>query len=301
MSSNRPEDRIAARLYERVARSVAPVEQLRRLHRVRRRERVLVFASAVALLAVVIGLPILWLGRGGTPIHYGTTAPTGVPPGVTTSTTPPTTTDTSVSVQTSSPPTTQPVVGEEQDWVTLGESIPDEEFLAAVGSDVRLVPGSARRLAWTDAYDGRYSLGLFVAQVVEDENPWKYCLWEFGAVIGHGSAQLGGSICVRTMDRFTELLLFGITGSASCAEPLKMVTVWGISHGTQYVYFDLTDGTRLVAEVRDGVAQAAWGRDVQVKAVDFEGATPSQLAQLQERVDANQGSCADMNNPDLPG
>jgi hypothetical protein len=76
MSSNRPEDRLAARLHERVVRSVSPVEQLRRLHRTRRRGRVLAITAGVALLAIVIGLPILWLGRGGTPIPYGTTAPT---------------------------------------------------------------------------------------------------------------------------------------------------------------------------------------------------------------------------------
>jgi hypothetical protein len=76
MSSNRPEDRLAARLHERVVRSVSPVEQLRRLHRTRRRERLLAITAGVAVLAIVIGLPILWLGRGGTPTPYGTTAPT---------------------------------------------------------------------------------------------------------------------------------------------------------------------------------------------------------------------------------
>ena len=76
MSSNRPEDRLAARLHERVVRSVSPAEQLRRLHRTRRRERVLAITAGVALLALVIALPILWLGRGGPRTPYGTTAPT---------------------------------------------------------------------------------------------------------------------------------------------------------------------------------------------------------------------------------
>jgi hypothetical protein len=73
MSSNRPEDQMSTLLLERVARSVSPADRLRRLHRTRRRERVLAIAAGVASLAAVITLPLLWLGRGGAPT--GTTTP----------------------------------------------------------------------------------------------------------------------------------------------------------------------------------------------------------------------------------
>ena len=175
----------------------------------------------------------------------------------------------------------------------LGDPISDDEFRAMLFIGFDPVPDSARRLAWTSAYLGRYSLGLFYAEVVmEGSDPW-FCIFEYGAASdGDRSPFGGGGQCAPT----PEMISFGVGGGGTCLEPVtNMLSVWGVPESAESVVFELSDGTQLVGQTVNGVAQVAWGSDQQVRSVTFEGATADQIEKLTEFTDTDYSTCAEVN------
>ena len=171
-------------------------------------------------------------------------------------------------------------------WISVGEPVSDDEFEALFLE--RPVPGTARRLAWTDGYDGRYTLGLFAARMGgEAYEEYGYCLFDYASTSGGGRNEFGGAICVWTAERFAELLAFGVGGGGTCVEPVAhMWDVWGVPESTDQVVFELSDGTRLTGQNVNGVAQVATGRDVAVDSITFEGVTAEQLAEIERLTTA---------------
>ena len=175
----------------------------------------------------------------------------------------------------------------------LGDPISDDEFRTMLFIGFDPVPDSARRLAWTPAYLGRYSLGLFYAEVVmEGSDPW-FCMFQYGAASdGDRSPFGGGGQCAPT----PEIISFGVGGGGTCLEPVtNMLSVWGVPESAESVVFELSDGTQLVGETVNGIAQVAWESDQQVRSVTFEGATADQIEELTEFTDTDYSTCAEVN------
>jgi hypothetical protein len=263
-----------------------------------RRGRVALVVAGAAVAAFVIVGPLLWL-RGGIGDHQGGA---GTAPAETSapalSTVPPTTQPATVTTTSEPETTTTPEAGGE--WLSMGEPVADDEYAALEGE--RPVPGTARRLAWTVGYDGRYTLGLFAAQVDDGQTGLMYCLTFYGSTSEGGLKYFGGGRCATTAERFAEMLAFGVSGSGHCVEPITwMWSVWGVPESVESVVFDLSDGTRLTAETVNGVAQVATGHDVNLRSVSFEGLTAEQLAKIEEFTGTRYMSCAESNDPDLPG
>ncbi|MFH1329823.1 MAG: hypothetical protein ABIJ48_04100 [Actinomycetota bacterium] len=258
----------------------------------------LAVVGVVAVAALIVG-PLVWLRGGGDRQDGGPgvgTVETSAP-GLSTlpSTTLPTTVTETSDVQATSS-TTSAAGGE---WTSVGEPISDDEFAAVYGEEP--VPGSARRLAWTVGYDGQYTLGLFAAQRVDADGLW-YCLVEYGSTSEGAGGEFGGSQCTHSETRFAEWLAFGVGGGGTCGEPAAhMWSVWGVPQSADQVVFELSDGTRLTGQVVNGIAQVATGRDVAVNSITFEGATAEQLAEIERMTTANHQTCAELNDPDLPG
>ena len=183
-------------------------------------------------------------------------------------------------------------------WLSAGEPISDDEYHSLFGPDSpydsQLVPGSAVRLAWTTKYDDRYDLGLFAAQRVMPElgeDPW-YCLVGYWSDSHSGTQGSGTDQCIRTRQRFNEIFSFGTGGGSRCVPPLiKAWDIWGIPESVETVTFDLSDGSTLVSQATNGIAQVAWNRDVQVISATFDGITSDQSAQLDAWFHANNRSC----------
>lgn len=211
-------------------------------------------------------------------------------------------TATTTETETSEAQTTSPTTSEAGEaWISVGEPVSDDEF-AALFID-RPVPGTARRLTWTVGYDGQYTLGLFAARMAgEAYEEAGYCLFEYASTSGGGRSEFGGAICARTTERFAQLLAFGVGGGARCVEPVAhQWSVWGVPESADSVIFELSDGTRLTGRNVNGVAQVATGRDVTVDSITFEGATAEQLAEIERFTSTKYLTCAESNDPDLPG
>jgi len=185
-------------------------------------------------------------------------------------------------------------------WLGTGESIADEVLL---GLDLghEAIPGTAIRLAWTPAYNGAYDLALFAymaepPEQVSSASTW-YCLTGLGFLTGSDTVVVGSSQCSLTLEHLQEQLTFGSSGGGSCVEPLTLIwTIWGIPQPVDKVTFHMSDGTELVGEVTDGIAQVAWGRDIVITSATFAGITEAQTAKLRELYDYAQ-TCADLNGP----
>ena len=170
-----------------------------------------------------------------------------------------------------------------------GTSISDKEFTALIGPSA-LVPGTARRLAWTELRNGA-TLGLFTSRdgSALDEEPM-FCLWDYSSVLGGGGAQ-----CAPSAEAFAQLLEFGIGGGGSCFKPMShMASVWGLPDSTDVVSFELSDGTVLEAQATNGIAQILWDHDVTVSRVRFGGATPDQITYVEDFLGVNQATCAEL-------
>jgi len=249
----------------------------------------LAVVGIVAAAAFIVG-PAVWLnwGAGSQGDGSGAGSMETSAPDLSTPTTVPTTATEPSEEET--PSTAAPEPGGE--WTSVGEPISDDEFTALFSLEP--VPGTARRLAWTVGYDGQYTLGLFAVQVV-GERGLEYDLWEYG--LNAAGRHIGTGLGASAPERFAELASFGISGGGTCLEPImNMVSVWGVPESVDSVVFELSDGTRLVGETVDGVVQVAWGSDVQVHAVTFEGATTDQVAKLRsftDTVDAHPMTCAE--------
>ncbi|MBN2114206.1 MAG: hypothetical protein JW785_08790 [Acidimicrobiia bacterium] len=253
------------------------------------------------MVAFVIVGSLVWL-RGGAGEHLGETATV---PGETSApdltTLPPTTPKTTVTATSEPEATTTSEAG--GGWLSMGEPVSDDEFEALFLE--RPVPGTARRLAWTVGYDGQYTLGLFAAQMAgqpydDSYEEYPYCLFDYAST--SEGKRFGGSRCVRTAERFAAVLAFGVGGSGRCVAPVAHAWyIWGVPESAESVVFELSDGTRLTGENVSGVALVATGRDVTVDSISFEGITAAQLAEIEELTSANRATCAEMNDPDLPG
>ncbi len=273
-----------------------------------RRGHLALAVVGAAVVALLIVGPLLWLRGGGGDHDDGAGSGTVETSAPDLTTLPPTTLPTTVTEPPGDDTTSSAVPRPGVEWASLGEAISDDEYHALFGADSEfdsaLVSGSAVRLAWTAGYDGRYDLGLFAAQLTFGQGPegvW-YCLLEFGRASSDGGIEFGGSQCAPTLERFEETLSFGTGGGASCADPLaKIQSVWGVPESAEAVAFEMSDGTRLLGRVTSGIAQVAWGRDVQVTGITFEGVTDEEAVQLGSFLEANKGSCAELNDPGLSG
>jgi hypothetical protein len=265
-----------------------------------------VTAVALGVVAIAaIATPLLWLGGGAGEDQGGAgTAPVETSaPGF--STVPSTTQPTTVT-ETSEPETTTTSEARGE-WISVGVPVSDDEYEALSGE--RPVPGTARRLAWTVGYDGQYTLGLLAAQIDDgefgldhEESGSLYCLAFYGSTSGEGLSVFGAGQCAVTAERFAEMLAFGVSGSAHCVEPVThMWSVWGVPESAASVIFELSDGTRLTGQTVNGVAQVATGRDVNLRSVSFEGLTAGQLAEIERFTGTRYLTCAESNDPDLPG
>jgi hypothetical protein len=263
----------------------------------RRRGHAALVVAGAAVVALLIMGSVVWLG-GGAGKDHGVTGTVPVETSAPALSTVPSSTQPTTVAETSAPETTttSEAGGE---WISVGQPVSDDEFEALFLE--RPVPGTARRLAWTVGYDGQYTLGLFAARMAgESYEGYQYCLFDYGSTSGGG--RFGGGRCVQTVERFAELLAFGVGGSGRCVEPVAhMWYVWGVPESADSVIFELSDGTRLTGQSVNGVALVATGRDVTVDSITFEGITTGQLAEIEKLTSTNRATCAEMNDPDLPG
>lgn len=169
--------------------------------------------------------------------------------------------------------------------------ISDEEFESLFGPTA-LVPGTARRFAWTELPNGT-TLGLLTSRDVSAvDKEAMFCLWDYASVGGAG----GSAVCAPSAAAFAQLLEFGISGSSSCAEPaLHMASVWGLPPSADIVTFELSNGTVLETHAANGIAQVLWDYDASVSRILFDGATPEQVTYMEDFLGANQATCAEMN------
>jgi hypothetical protein len=195
-----------------------------------------------------------------------------------------------------------------QSWLPTGEPLSDQQFFALVGDNFAdgFVPGTAIRLAWSDAYLGRFDVGVFAVQWDLEElssgampGLW-YCMDAYAAPIGETGRTgrvAGARQCAESVDAFEAMISeFGFAGGGSCAGWLGNVAyVWDVPVGVGSVEFDLRDGSVLTADVDgNGYALVAWDFDIPLVAVSYEGISAENAAVLDSFKLEDAQSCAEM-------